>query len=187
MNYALEATVDICFRIGHFRNLTDRYLRSLFLHVSVSAGDLQASPYLIISDNQNPSSITLFEYVSPLYSFSPNAKAELSELAVFRLNIPIQDLETSPLSCKFTLFQQQFGGPRRDNNQPYHFALGQQLLSSFLQGLWMRNRPDRSDPNAKVPHEINQPGPKHMPKQGSRNPPGQLQQAKAQSQHLVCN
>ncbi len=110
MNYALEATVDICFRIGHFRNLTDRYLRSLFLHVSVSAGDLQASPYLIISDNQNPSSITLFEYVSPLYSFSPNAKAELSELAVFRLNIPIQDLETSPLSCKFTLFQQQFGG-----------------------------------------------------------------------------
>lgn len=31
MDYDLEATVDVCFNINHFRNLTHAYLRSLFV------------------------------------------------------------------------------------------------------------------------------------------------------------
>jgi hypothetical protein len=58
-DYELEATVDICFNISIFRNLSHFYLRSVFFQVACSAGDTQAIPYLIVSDNSNPSSITL--------------------------------------------------------------------------------------------------------------------------------
>ena len=90
--YELEATVDVCFNIATFRNLSHLYLRSVFFQVACCAGDTQALPYLIVSDNSNPSSITLEEYVSPLYSMGPLAAVSLSELAVFRLNIPVKSI-----------------------------------------------------------------------------------------------
>lgn len=73
----MEATVDICFKIAQIRNLSDRYLRSLFVRLSVRVGQQQASPYQIIASHSNPSSITLFDYVSPMCSFGPQNTAPL--------------------------------------------------------------------------------------------------------------
>jgi hypothetical protein len=75
--HEVEATVDICFNIVGFRNLTQLYARSVFFEITVTAGDSQGAPYLIVSDKENPSSIGLLEYVSPLYSMGPLAVVSL--------------------------------------------------------------------------------------------------------------
>lgn len=50
----------------------------MYFKLSVNVGNNQGVPYQIISENENLSSITVLEYISPKVSFGPLAQFELN-------------------------------------------------------------------------------------------------------------
>ena len=86
-----EATVDICLHLTTIRNLSDNYLTKSHFKISMACGGSTASPYQIIPHN-NISTISLTDYISPLFTLAPRASILLQELVVFKTLVPLAAL-----------------------------------------------------------------------------------------------
>jgi hypothetical protein len=97
-----EATVDVCLHFTTIRNLSDAYLTKSYFRVSITAGGSTAAPYQIIPYT-TISTISLTDYISPLFTLAPHASVLLQELAVFKALVPLASLEEAELQMSVQL------------------------------------------------------------------------------------